>query len=87
MKSINDLLGRFSNLKPPDDALKKAIISAIRAGAGVPLEKKDIALRNGTAFVNASSVAKSAIRAKRGAVLDELYLLMPDAKRRIRDIR
>jgi hypothetical protein len=87
MKLAKDFLSRFQSLTPPDDAVKNAVAKIVHNISGVPAAKKDITLARGVAFVNCSSVAKSAIRAQRGEILKELYLELPKARETVRDIR
>ena len=87
MKRAQDFLSRFQNLTPPDDALRSAVAKAVHAAAGVPATKKDVTLANGIAFIDCSSVAKSAIRVSRGEILKELFAELPKARDTIRDIR
>ena len=87
MKSAGDFLSKFNNLKPPNDAIRKAVANAVRDAAGVPVATKDVKIAHGVAFIECSSIAKSAIRAKRGPILDELYQMIPKARESVRDIR
>lgn len=87
MKLVNEFLARFQNLTPPDDSLKRVVVGVVNAVAHVPLKKQDVSISNGVVFINCSSIAKSAIHLKRGAILEELFQEMPKARGKIRDIR
>jgi hypothetical protein len=87
MKLVGDFLSRFKSLTPPDDAVRVLLAKTITSIAGVPLTKDAVSLSRGTAFLECSSVAKSAIRAYRGEILKELYIEMPKAREVVRDIR
>lgn len=87
MKLVGDFLSRFQNLTPPDDALRRAVAAAVFTVARVPAKKSDVSIANGVAFVRTSSVAKSAIRIKRGAILEEVFQEFPKARATIRDVR
>ncbi len=87
MKSAGDFLSRFKSLAPPNDAVRRAVAKAVRAVAGVPVEKEAVTIARGVAFVECSSVAKSAIRASRGAILKELFLELPKSRDIVRDVR
>jgi hypothetical protein len=87
MKLVNDFLARFQNLTPPDDSLKRAIANAVYSVARVPVKKKDVSISNSTAFVECSSIAKSALHLKRGAILEEVFQQIPNARGKLRDIR
>jgi hypothetical protein len=87
MKLAKDFLSKFQNLTPPDDAVRKAVAETIRSVVGAPIARADVTIRNGIAFVQCSSVAKSAIRVQRGKVLEELYREMPKARELVRDVR
>ncbi len=87
MKSAKDFLSKFQNLTPPNDAIRKAVAEAVRGIAGVPVERKDVAVSRGVAYITCSSVAKSAIRAVRADLLEELYRTLPKARDSVRDLR
>lgn len=87
MKLVSDFLARFQNLTPPDDAVRRAVASAVFFVAKVPIKKEDVSISNSVAFIRCSSIAKSAIQVARGAILDELFQGMPKARNAVRDIR
>jgi hypothetical protein len=87
MKLAKDFLARFQSLTPPDEAVRAAVAKIVHRVAGVPASKKDITLSRGVAFVDCSSVAKSALRMSRGEILSELYLELPKARETVRDVR
>lgn len=87
MKLVGDFLARFQNLTPPDDVLRRIVATTISSIAKVPLKKEDVSISNSIAFVRCSSIAKSAIQIKRGAILAEIFQEMPKAKNALRDIR
>lgn len=87
MKLVNNFLARFQNLTPPDDSLKKAVANAVFSIANIPVKKNDISITNGIAFVRCSSVAKSVLNLKRGAILKEVFEEIPKARTALRDIR
>jgi hypothetical protein len=87
MRLVGDFLSRFKSLTPPDEAVKVALARLVGDIAGIPISKKDISLSRGTAFIECSSVAKSALRPMRGEILRELYSELPKAREAVRDIR
>ena len=87
MKKIQGFLDKFHKLTPPNDAVRRAIAVAASAVLGVPVEKGQIKVTNGTAFVAVSSVAKHKLRLERRAVLELLYEKMPKARDSVRGIR
>lgn len=87
MKLIGDFLSRFQNLTPPDDMLRRVLADIIKKQARVPVTKSDVSISNSVAFIRCSSIAKSAIQVKRGAILLELFEEIPKARESIRDIR
>lgn len=87
MKLAKDFLSKFQSLTPPDDSVRVALVKIVHGTAGVPVAKKDVTLSRGVAFINCSSVAKSALRAVRGDILKELYTELPKARETVRDIR
>ena len=87
MKLASSFLSKFQSLTPPDDAVRASVAKTVHSVSGVPATKKDVTLSRGVAFVNCSSVAKSAIRSMRAEILRELYLELPKARETVRDIR
>lgn len=87
MKHAKDFLSRFQNLTPPNDAIRKAVANAVYSVARIPVKKADVTVTNGVAFVICSSVAKSALRVSRGAILEELFRELPKARELVRDVR
>ncbi|MEK9177107.1 MAG: hypothetical protein AAB923_02305 [Patescibacteria group bacterium] len=87
MKPAHTFLSKFKSLTPPDDAMRRAVAEAVSLVAGVPVKKKDITISRGIAFVKMSSVAKSALRVRRGEVLAYIFRELPKARDSIRDIR
>lgn len=87
MKLAKDFLSKFHSLTPPHDAVKRAVANAVQAVAHVPIAKKDVSVTRGVAFVRASSIAKSAIRLKRGEILEHVFSALPKARETVRDIR
>lgn len=87
MKLAGDFLSKFKSLTPPDDAIKRAVAEAVHNVVGIPAKKKDVTLANGIAFIDCSSVAKSALRTRRSEILKELFEALPKAREEVRDIR
>ena len=87
MKLAKDFLAKFQSLTPPDESVRSTVADTVRRVAGVPLKKKDVTLSRGIAFIDCSSIAKSAIRSARGEILKELYTELPKARDTVRDIR
>ena len=87
MKLAGDFLSKFKSLTPPDDAVRVQVAKTVKMVAGIPVTKESITISRGVAFVECSSVAKSALRAVRGEVLKELFIEMPKARDTVRDIR
>ena len=87
MKQIKDLFARFKNLTPPNDALRRAVAEAVVSVVGVPLTRELVAISRGTAFLKCSSIAKSAIRARRAEILTEVARRVPSARDTVRDLR
>lgn len=87
MKKIGNLLSRFQNMTPPDDAVRRAVAKAVVDVAGVKIKREDVTLQRGVAFIKCSSVAKSVIRSRRAAILAEVAAGLPKARDQVRDIR
>ena len=87
MEPLSGFLAKFARLSPPNDAIKKAVVRALRDVAAVSVEPAAISFSRGTVFVRCSSVAKSVIRAKRGQILDAIAREHPRAREKARDIR
>ena len=87
MKLAGDFLSKFQSLTPPDEAVRSALAKIVYAVAGVPATKKDVSISRGIAFIECSSIAKSALRVHRGEILSELFMELPKARELVRDIR
>ena len=87
MKLASDFLSRFLKLTPPNDALRRAVSSAVTQVIGAEVPKGAVRIHNGVAFVEVSSVAKNKIRLERRAILDLVYEKLPSAAGLVRDIR
>lgn len=87
MKNISNFLARFSSLTPPDGAVKREVAAAIEGALRVPVSPRAIQIARGVAFVSGSSIMKSAISVKRGAILAALYDALPKARESVRDVR
>jgi hypothetical protein len=87
MKSAGDFLSKFQKLTPPDDALRKAVASAVHAVVQAPVTKTQVKIQNSVAFIQVSSIAKNKIRLHRREILDLIYESIPKARESIRDIR
>ena len=87
MKKIGNLLSRFQNITPPDDAVRRAVAKVVSDVTGVRIQREDVVIQRGVAFVKCSSVAKSVIRGMRPAILEELAKEIPSARNSVRDVR
>lgn len=87
MRPAGDFLSRFQKLTPPNDALRRTIAQAASFVLGVRVEKGQVTIHNGVAFVDVSNVAKHKLRTERRAVLDEVYERLPKARELVRDVR
>ena len=87
MKLIGDFLSRFKNLTPPSDSLRRAVARAVFDVAGVSVEKSDVFVAHGIAYVKCSSVAKSTIRVSRAGILQHIFENVPSARGSLRDVR
>lgn len=87
MKLASSFFSKFLNLTPPNDALRRAVASATSAVLGTQIEKGQVTVKDGVAFINVSSVAKNKIRIERRAILDLVYERMPQAEGLLRDLR
>lgn len=87
MRSAGDFLSRFQKLAPPNDALRRVVSRAVTEVLGTSVPKEKVSIRNMTAYVDVSSVAKHKLRISKRDLLDLIYELMPQAKNLVRDIR
>lgn len=77
MKPVGNFLSRFQKLTPPDGAIRKAVADAITDITRVPLSQKNVSIKNGIAFISASSIAKNAIRMRRIEILSQVSRVLP----------
>lgn len=87
MKLVGDFLARFHGLTPPNDSLRRAVAEALSDIVRVRVPSEKITIQNGVAHVQVSSVAKSAIRVRRGEILHAVFENLPKARTSLRDIR
>jgi hypothetical protein len=87
MKLASSFFSKFLSLTPPNDALRRVVASATSTVLGTQIEKGQVQVRDGVAFINVSSVAKNKIRIERRAILDLVYERLPNAQSLLRDIR
>lgn len=87
MKKVNSFLDKFQKLTPPNDAVRRAVASAVSSVLGTPVQKGQVTVANGVAFIDVSSVAKHKLRLERRAILDLLYERVPKARDSVRDVR
>jgi hypothetical protein len=87
MKNISDFLKRFQSLTPPDDSVRKELARVASEVSGAAISSKDIRTRNGVAFINGSSIIKSAVAVHRAKILEQLYENLPKSRNTVRDIR
>ena len=87
MKDAGSFLAKFARLTPPNDAVRRAVAESVSAIAGVPIKREDVSVARNVAFIKCSSVAKSAIRAARVEILEDIVRRMPKARDIVRDVR
>ncbi|MBV9349912.1 MAG: hypothetical protein JO026_04105 [Patescibacteria group bacterium] len=87
MKRAGDFLSKFQNITPPDEAVRSALARITHEIVGIPLSKKDVTISRGVAFIECSSIAKSALHLNRAAILSELFEELPKARDLVRDLR
>lgn len=71
MRGIGSLLERFAKLVPPDDTLRSAVVS-LAAEKGVPLEKKEVTVRNNVVYINGDAATKSELFIFKRVILAQL---------------
>ncbi len=87
MKRVSDFFARFSNLTPPQGALKKAVVHALSDVAHYTTTPDKISIQHDVAFVHTSSIIKQQIRIHRSAILEYIFREIPKARESLRDIR
>lgn len=87
MKQIHGFLEKFLKLTPPNDAIRLAVAHAASRVLGVPVGKEKVQVKNGTAFIEVSSIAKNKLRIERSSFFEVLYERMPKARELVRDLR
>jgi hypothetical protein len=74
MKKVNDFLGRFLNLTPPDLIVKKVVSLGIKNTLGIEIDIKNISFvsKTGYVFVKIDSIKKSMIFLQKENLLKEI---------------
>jgi hypothetical protein len=71
MLNISHYLDRFKSIGLKEQFAKEAIV-AVFAKYQIPLEKKQIKIKNNTVFVAVSSLAKSVVYRKKQTIIEEI---------------
>lgn len=69
MYDIRNLFARYKNITPPDRAVKRAVLHALREAADIHLEEKDIRVVRDVAYIQTESAVKNALFMKKESVL------------------
>lgn len=72
MFNISSFLEKFKSIGLSETLLKENLIETIGSMAGVVVTRKDITLKNGTAFIQTTAVAKNRIFIKKSAILAKI---------------
>lgn len=69
LQGIHTFLERFRLLEPPEGAIKKALVAAIKEEVGVVLSENAIRLQSGVAYVAGNPALRSEIVLHKSALL------------------
>jgi len=72
MQHIQNLLARFKRLTLPDEAARKTIVEVCKKEFHVPIEMKDITIRNRVVFISGSPHAKMTLYMQKKRILSIL---------------
>ena len=72
MQSIKDLLGKFSNLKAPNETVRKLFSEVAQKVAGLEINFSDISLKEKVFKINASPLVKNSILINQKKILDSI---------------
>ena len=61
MQSIKDLLGKFENLKAPNETVRKLFAEVVQREAGIEINFADISLKEKVFKINASPLVKNTL--------------------------
>jgi hypothetical protein len=85
MFNVSSFLEKFKNLGGESILLKEIFIEAVKDATGIALEKKNVEIKNGTAFLKISPVIRTEIFIKKPAIFEKLA--KNELSRKISDIR
>ena len=72
MKLINDLLERYAHLKPPNDTVRKQLVTFIHEECGVEVPYENIRVASGVVYVDAHPSIKNTLFIKKHSILKRL---------------
>ena len=72
MIEIKDLLSRFGNILASEEFKGESVRRAITEVIGLPLEPKDVKVKNGTIFLDAKPIYKNEILIKKEKILSKI---------------
>jgi hypothetical protein len=72
MESISLFLDRFSNIQPPNQAVIRSVVSAIKDILSVEIEESCISVRGNTVHLQVHPVLKSELHIHRDAVTKKI---------------
>lgn len=78
MQRITDLIGRYSHLSLPDETLRRRIIEVCKKEFRIPLELKQLSVRMGVVYVEATPHLKLALHTHKKRLLALLSTEMGD---------
>ncbi|MAG12699.1 hypothetical protein CL630_02685 [bacterium] len=75
--NIGTFLKKFEKLTPPDDFLKKTLISILEKEISVSIKRSDICVNGGIVYLSTSPVIKNEIFMKKPLILERLNSVLP----------
>jgi len=72
MNELEQLLGKYRNIKPPQDSIRRAVVEVIQNTLGIKIEKKNVKVNRGKIYIDANSHVKNMILLEKEKVISKL---------------
>jgi len=78
MKTLKNLLSRYSHIQAPNATIKKAFIKVVEEVIGIPIALTQVEIHKKTARLSAPSVVKNEIRLHQKEILEKVSVEVGD---------
>jgi len=76
LESLGPLLDKYRSLRPPNEAVRKAVCEVIQATVGVRVEEKQIVIRGRTVYADVPAHVKMALHTQQENIQKRLHNIL-----------